>query len=112
MQHVVGPALLAARAPVVDLASVEQRDIATRELALGAPAPAQLAPAVDDGNAHGVVEVARIAVLHGMAAENLHAAQRARSEEHTSELQSHSDLVCRLLLGRTRTPGRLGHARR
>src|SRR5947207_11900416 len=27
-----------------------------------------------------------------------HAAQFARSEEHTSELQSHSDLVCRLLL--------------
>src|SRR5438034_6019854 len=26
------------------------------------------------------------------------AAVRARSEEHTSELQSHSDLVCRLLL--------------
>src|SRR5438034_4780896 len=26
------------------------------------------------------------------------AALRARSEEHTSELQSHSDLVCRLLL--------------
>src|SRR5438034_9500683 len=25
-------------------------------------------------------------------------AHRARSEEHTSELQSHSDLVCRLLL--------------
>src|SRR5437588_7940727 len=25
-------------------------------------------------------------------------AQPARSEEHTSELQSHSDLVCRLLL--------------
>src|SRR5260221_3690215 len=24
--------------------------------------------------------------------------ERARSEEHTSELQSHSDLVCRLLL--------------
>src|SRR5438034_4133205 len=24
--------------------------------------------------------------------------QRTRSEEHTSELQSHSDLVCRLLL--------------
>ena len=23
---------------------------------------------------------------------------KARSEEHTSELQSHSDLVCRLLL--------------
>src|SRR5438034_4900607 len=26
------------------------------------------------------------------------AERRARSEEHTSELQSHSDLVCRLLL--------------
>src|SRR5437773_3105844 len=26
------------------------------------------------------------------------AASRARSEEHTSELQSHHDLVCRLLL--------------
>src|SRR5260221_14206508 len=26
------------------------------------------------------------------------AAAKARSEEHTSELQSHSDLVCRLLL--------------
>src|SRR4030095_17259071 len=25
-----------------------------------------------------------------------------RSEEHTSELQSHSDLVCRLLLGKNR----------
>src|SRR5438034_3433547 len=27
-----------------------------------------------------------------------HAPRRMRSEEHTSELQSHSDLVCRLLL--------------
>src|SRR5438034_3323354 len=35
-------------------------------------------------------------------------AQRVRSEEHTSELQSHSDLVCRLLLekkNKERTPG-------
>src|SRR5260221_13390958 len=29
---------------------------------------------------------------------DLHLAQPQRSEEHTSELQSHSDLVCRLLL--------------
>src|SRR5438034_2226038 len=28
----------------------------------------------------------------------VHVLQDARSEEHTSELQSHSDLVCRLLL--------------
>src|SRR5260221_8686129 len=29
--------------------------------------------------------------------------QAARSEEHTSELQSHSDLVCRLLLEKKKT---------
>src|SRR5438132_9997365 len=28
----------------------------------------------------------------------------ARSEEHTSELQSHSDLVCRLLLEKKKSP--------
>src|SRR5438034_2908205 len=33
------------------------------------------------------------------------AATRRRSEEHTSELQSHSDLVCRLLLEK-KTPRR------
>src|SRR5947207_2913023 len=30
---------------------------------------------------------------------------RTRSEEHTSELQSHSDLVCRLLLEKKKKPG-------
>src|SRR5436190_15374928 len=30
--------------------------------------------------------------------------KRSRSEEHTSELQSHSDLVCRLLLEKKKTP--------
>src|SRR5260221_957911 len=29
---------------------------------------------------------------------------KARSEEHTSELQSHSDLVCRLLLEKKKQP--------
>src|SRR5438034_6298905 len=46
-------------------------------------------------------------VVHGLAARLLggHVLRRAgddarlrRSEEHTSELQSHSDIVCRLLL--------------
>src|SRR5947207_3468668 len=32
-----------------------------------------------------------------------HSRQRERSEEHTSELQSHSDLVCRLLLEKKKT---------
>src|SRR5436190_16412513 len=31
-------------------------------------------------------------------------AQHLRSEEHTSELQSHSDLVCRLLLEKKKQP--------
>src|SRR5438034_7586701 len=31
-----------------------------------------------------------------------------RSEEHTSELQSHSDLVCRLLLEKKNSNGSLG----
>src|SRR5436190_12740986 len=30
-------------------------------------------------------------------------AEQSRSEEHTSELQSHSDLVCRLLLEKKKT---------
>src|SRR5438034_3575167 len=33
-----------------------------------------------------------------MSQEGINARRGARSEEHTSELQSHSDLVCRLLL--------------
>src|SRR5438132_1965502 len=34
-------------------------------------------------------------------------ADRRRSEEHTSELQSHSDLVCRLLLEKKKTNRRV-----
>src|SRR5260221_6366932 len=41
---------------------------------------------------HGIRSVINPAVLHKTAAGFW------RSEEHTSELQSHSDLVCRLLL--------------
>src|SRR5438034_2173794 len=40
---------------------------------------------LDSLHAHGIYPIARIVVAK-------------RSEEHTSELQSHSDLVCRLLL--------------
>src|SRR5438034_8101399 len=34
---------------------------------------------------------------------NIRLHQKLRSEEHTSELQSHSDLVCRLLLEKKNT---------
>src|SRR5438034_5933696 len=35
----------------------------------------------------------------------------ARSEEHTSELQSHSDIVCRLLLEKKKQTERTAHQR-
>src|SRR5438132_8893557 len=38
-------------------------------------------------------------VPHGLG----HGSTAVRSEEHTSELQSHSDLVCRLLLEKKKT---------
>src|SRR5437588_7560681 len=38
-------------------------------------------------------------------------ARRGRSEEHTSELQSHSDLVCRLLLEKKKKKHNLRHTR-
>src|SRR5260221_6274049 len=39
-----------------------------------------------------------LAEQHHQARDAEHAEADGRSEEHTSELQSHSDLVCRLLL--------------
>src|SRR4030066_2254058 len=38
----------------------------------------------------------------GMVIPRLYHASRPRSEEHTSELQSHLNLVCRLLLEKTK----------
>src|SRR5947207_10297631 len=46
---------------------------------------------------HVAVEVADLELLHAVDPQ-LRRADQVRSEEHTSELQSHSDLVCRLLL--------------
>src|SRR5438477_2127187 len=40
----------------------------------------------------------RAARRYGRSARSTRAAERPRSEEHTSELQSHVNLVCRLLL--------------
>src|SRR5260221_2665326 len=48
-----------------------------------------------NGSERPVVDVCAQFLLAGDPVETL---QRMRSEEHTSELQSHSDLVCRLLL--------------
>src|SRR5260221_10901103 len=45
-----------------------------------------------------VYHCAAVAMIDGEASEPQFSDTRVRSEEHTSELQSHSDLVCRLLL--------------
>src|SRR5688572_13034257 len=68
-------------------------------LAAGADADGDVAAALDGG--HGELFVQQFA---GRALEaksglfNLAPSEAARSEEHTSELQSQSNLVCRLLL--------------
>src|SRR2546421_2247550 len=62
----------------------------------------------------GAVNERRIAHAHAQPARRgLHrahvgaSAERGRSEEHTSELQSRSDLVCRLLLEKKKKVKRL-----
>src|SRR5690242_20979894 len=45
-------------------------------------------------------------VCPAMAARTTSGAETARSEEHTSELQSHVKLVCRLLLEKKKAPRR------
>src|SRR5436190_18434167 len=63
--------------------------------------------------AEAKLELARVLSALGRRDEAVRAAREAlklRSEEHTSELQSHSDLVCRLLLEKKKQH-LLGHAR-
>src|SRR5437588_5987271 len=52
----------------------------------------------DHGEQVLLVEDQRLGVLVSAVQDGGHLAAVTRSEEHTSELQSHSDLVCRLLL--------------
>src|SRR5436190_15793858 len=79
--------------PYTTLFRSPERDVkraALREATRWSPPPeleADFVAALVDGLASGDREVRRL----------------ARSEEHTSELQSHSDLVCRLLLEKKRT---------
>src|SRR2546430_13337853 len=48
--------------------------------------------------AHVVIEVDQVGGALELAIDDRLSRHRARSEEHTSELQSQSNLVCRLLL--------------
>src|SRR5438034_2231445 len=56
------------------------------------------------GEEHEQIVLQVVASLLGdFRGAGFHAAVLVRSEEHTSELQSHSDLVCRLLLEKKKT---------
>src|SRR5260221_3720766 len=64
-----------------------------------------MAKIVTKRSAAVVVEVSKFLVLSGVVlALVLWTTPERRSEEHTSELQSHSDLVCRLLLEKKKRP--------
>src|SRR5690242_17944873 len=63
----------------------------------------------DDGEIVGFAKVTRDMTEKREAQLELERSQR--SEEHTSELQSHVKLVCRLLLEKKKTPSRASAAR-
>src|SRR5206468_8620654 len=84
----LGLCILAAAAAAVSFTAQYRMADATRHL----PAIAALEAAIPDAAALVFACLGIALALHGRRA--LRA--RARSEEHTSELQSRSDLVCRL----------------
>src|SRR5438034_8705097 len=53
---------------------------------------------LDGSPSHSLYEVTPLGAIFESGDQFLVNLKRLRSEEHTSELQSHSDLVCRLLL--------------
>src|SRR5438034_8850414 len=59
--------------------------------------PTKLATAMFFATLTNIIAYLPFLMLHGNTGEFLHSLPIVRSEEHTSELQSHSDLVCRLL---------------
>src|SRR5438034_6134536 len=94
------------REPAADLAVVDAQR-ANLSLALG---NSNVTRSIVSHQYDIVVEINRIVLregttpsetihdLHGLSVLDFVFAGHGRSEEHTSELQSHSDLVCRLLL--------------
>src|SRR5207237_9451092 len=66
--------------------------------ALGGHPPAQLDVVLDDPVQDDVNPFVGVGMRMGVALGHAPVRRPARSEEHTSELQSHLNLVCRLLL--------------
>src|SRR5438034_7340579 len=58
---------------------------------------------------HGPVVILLAPIARQLRVEQIGRAMKVRSEEHTSELQSHSDLVCRLLLEKKKTNKKDNH---
>src|SRR5438034_5027098 len=94
----LGAALWWRRPPRADLQTIPRQNVllitidTLRADALGSYGGPAATPALDRLARDGV----RFDFAHAHAVLTL--PSHARSEEHTSELQSHSDLVCRLLL--------------
>src|SRR5688572_32492568 len=77
-----------------EIYSLSLHDALPISLVSGAEGSRLIAVGVREGPANVTEESA----LGGVAARESRAVERDRSEEHTSELQSQSNLVCRLLL--------------
>src|SRR5690606_40535162 len=80
---------------------VRRPDVAARKFEEVRPVRARRVAALMHPEGDLAIEEAGLIPLHPPTAQSLLAEQlinRARSEEHTSELQSRENLVCRLLL--------------
>src|SRR5690349_22375701 len=70
------------------------------------PLIARIADAIDHVRVH-VLFISGGVVAHGISYDRRMVLRGARSEEHTSELQSRRDLVCRLLLEKKKKTERI-----
>src|SRR5438034_1002191 len=77
-------------------------DVCSSDLFFGNASPRNAAPPTVSLSALPPSDRASTRPPHP-AGPDARASRRGRSEEHTSELQSHSDLVCRLLLEKQKT---------
>src|SRR5206468_12234018 len=73
---------------------IEQRSVINIDMPSNRPVAGQSGVLLYTGSAHGGSSWLRYACRYNSSVSEA----RSRSEEHTSELQSRSDLVCRLLL--------------
>src|SRR5207247_6755124 len=92
--------------PVLDLRLIRERPDEVQR-ALADKGGTELIPEIlarDVERRRLLKEVEDLKAQRNVASEAIGRAKKARSEEHTSELQSRVDLVCRLLLEKKKTP--------